>query len=236
MIKSAAPRLFTSQPPTMAARRSARLGALSSELAGSKGPVSGVNGGIKTAEGRKRKIIEVPQKDEDGFAVPSTPKRKKAAVKDAPPSTPTPAAASIMAQPVTSGDSDGKAALPRKNRLANPYLTNAPLISPQTSRVVAQKDVELASPSKLAALPAGTTTGDILEKALAHILALEPKLKPVVEKHKCKHFSPDGLAEEIDPFESLSSGIISQQVGQVGVLHLSYMIVTPLFSILPVFT
>lgn len=37
-------------------------------------------------------------------------------------------------------------------------------------------------------------------------------MRPLVEKHHCRVFSPEGLAETIDPFESLSSGIISQQV------------------------
>jgi DNA-3-methyladenine glycosylase II len=37
-------------------------------------------------------------------------------------------------------------------------------------------------------------------------------MKPLVDKHHCRIFSPEGLAESIDPFESLASGIISQQV------------------------
>lgn len=37
-------------------------------------------------------------------------------------------------------------------------------------------------------------------------------MRPLIEQHHCRVFSPEGLAERIDPFESLSSGIISQQV------------------------
>lgn len=37
-------------------------------------------------------------------------------------------------------------------------------------------------------------------------------MKPLIEAHHCHIFSPEGLAEKIDPFESLCSGIISQQV------------------------
>lgn len=37
-------------------------------------------------------------------------------------------------------------------------------------------------------------------------------MRPLVEKNHCHAFSPEGLAETIDPFESLVSGIISQQV------------------------
>lgn len=37
-------------------------------------------------------------------------------------------------------------------------------------------------------------------------------MKPLIEKHHCRIFSPEGLAEKVEPFESLCSGIISQQV------------------------
>ncbi|KAI0153178.1 DNA glycosylase [Xylariaceae sp. FL1272] len=37
-------------------------------------------------------------------------------------------------------------------------------------------------------------------------------MKPLVDAHHCRVFSPEGLAEQIDPFESLCSGILSQQV------------------------
>ena len=37
-------------------------------------------------------------------------------------------------------------------------------------------------------------------------------MKPVVEKHPCHVFSAKGLAEAIDPFRSLTSGIMGQQV------------------------
>lgn len=40
----------------------------------------------------------------------------------------------------------------------------------------------------------------------------ESRLAPLVAAHHCRIFAPEGLAEEIDPFESLVSGILSQQV------------------------
>ncbi|KAI3394736.1 hypothetical protein diail_2265 [Diaporthe ilicicola] len=43
-------------------------------------------------------------------------------------------------------------------------------------------------------------------------LEVEPRIEPLVTAHHCRIFSPVGLAEKIDPFESLASGIISQQV------------------------
>lgn len=37
-------------------------------------------------------------------------------------------------------------------------------------------------------------------------------MKPLIDTHHCKMFSPEGLAEKVDPFECLASGIIGQQV------------------------
>ena len=57
-----------------------------------------------------------------------------------------------------------------------------------------------------------TTTETLLEEACAHLIKIDPKLRPVIEKHHCKLFSPEGLQEEIDPFRSLVSGIMAQLV------------------------
>jgi len=56
------------------------------------------------------------------------------------------------------------------------------------------------------------TTGTLLEKATAHLIATDPRFKPLIEKHPCPLFTPVGLAEQIDPFNSLVSSIIGQQV------------------------
>ena len=69
-----------------------------------------------------------------------------------------------------------------------------------------------ASPSKTGKPRPTTTTGQLLEEACAHLIAAEPKLKPVIDKHRCQIFAPEGLAEEVDPFRSLASGIMAQQV------------------------
>jgi DNA-3-methyladenine glycosylase II len=99
---------------------------------------------------------------------------------------------------------------PPVNRLVIPNGTNAPLVTPETHRLVANKPVDQVSPSKLSNIK--TTTANVLDEAIAHLVKVEPKLKPVVEKHHCRIFSAEGLAEEIDPFNALVSGIISQQV------------------------
>lgn len=101
---------------------------------------------------------------------------------------------------------------PRINRLAVPNGTNATLVTPETHRVVAAKPLDEVSPSKKSNYK---TTANILEDALVHLVKVEPKLKPVIDKHHCNVFSPDGLAEKIDPFNSLVSGIISQQVSAI---------------------
>jgi DNA-3-methyladenine glycosylase II len=44
------------------------------------------------------------------------------------------------------------------------------------------------------------------------LIATDPRLQPVIEQHPCPLFSPAGLAEQIDPFNSLVSSIIGQQV------------------------
>lgn len=51
-----------------------------------------------------------------------------------------------------------------------------------------------------------------MEKACAHLSAVDPRLKAVIGKHHCNLFSPEGLSEVVEPFQALSSGIIAQQV------------------------
>lgn len=189
--------LSSSKLLIMASRRSTRL---------SGGLAKSPNHSDSLATSKKRKAVEegvMEAVDKDGFAIPSTPKRKKTA-KAAPPSTPTPSAAKLMGQPFKSGDKSSA------NRIADPYTTNAPLISPGTSRVLANKAVNTTSPSRPP--QSNTTTANLLVQACDHLIKIEPRMKTLIDKHHCAIFSPAGLAEQIDPFGALSSGIISQQV------------------------
>ncbi|KAF2002715.1 DNA glycosylase [Amniculicola lignicola CBS 123094] len=166
--------------------------------------------------------------------LPTTPipKRRKAANATTPlappPFTPTPSSVGLIAIPSSGGKDE-------KPRPTEPHLTNATLATPGGSRVVAyssspikaaaslEDSVPSASPSKRKAkdvvppdmgvqkLPTSTTE-TLLQDACAHLLNADPKLKGLVEKHHCKTFSPEGLSEVVDPFTSLSSGIIGQQV------------------------
>lgn len=140
-----------------------------------------------------------------------------------PPETPTPDAVKLIAEGVPDAGMT-PAQRPRHaavNRLADPSRTNALLRSPKTSRIITSSPVDAVSPSKLpdgGATPTTqpktttTTTANILEEACAHLIKVDPRMKPLIEKHHCRIFSPEGLAEQVDPFEALASSIISQQV------------------------
>ena len=99
------------------------------------------------------------------------------------------------------------------DRPVEPHRTNAPLVTPRGSRLVTYNhDTADESPSKTGLPPPTSTAGRILEDACAHLIKVEPRLKPLIDRHRCPVFCPEGLAEECDPFKSLCSGIMAQQV------------------------
>ncbi|KAK4448270.1 DNA-3-methyladenine glycosylase [Podospora aff. communis PSN243] len=187
----------------MATRRSARLSAVSNitkapEPAPAKPPTS-----------RKRKAAPQDAEPVPSDEAPSTPQRRRVRKVNAVPETPTPAAIGLISETLqTNGLAKPKP--PAVNRLADPNRTNAPLFSPKTSRIVAPQPLDAVSPSKLPRVK--TTTANLLEEACTHLINVDPRMKPLIDKHPCRLFSPEGLAEEIDPFEALVSSIISQQV------------------------
>lgn len=100
----------------------------------------------------------------------------------------------------------------RRSRIVMPDKTNAPLRTPKGSKVVAQSQ-NSDSPSKMPVFGVSqTTTENLLDRAEQHLISADPKLKPLIDKQRCRIFSPEGLAEEILPFKSLTSGIMAQQV------------------------
>jgi DNA-3-methyladenine glycosylase II len=148
---------------------------------------------------------------------PVTPNNKRPRVSksaEKPPLfTPTPAAIGLMTNTRTptysTGDIDG--ASPPPERRVEAGHANATLITPGGTQVQPSfSNFEEPSPSRPTAN--GTNTGSLLETACNHLLTVDPGLKPLIEKHHCRVFSPEGLNEEIDPFRSLSSGIMAQQV------------------------
>lgn len=167
--------------------------------------------------GRKSKSTDA---DDDKAAMPPPPttpnKRRKVVKTEPPPITPTPSAIGLMTstsglgQNYSSGDIDD-ATPPPPNRLAEPHHTNAPLLTPHGTQVEPTYSNFEESPSKRGTAPV-TTAKCMLDDACAHLIKVDPKLRPVIEQHHCRIFSPEGLAEAIDPFRSLTSGIMAQQV------------------------
>jgi DNA-3-methyladenine glycosylase II len=102
---------------------------------------------------------------------------------------------------------------PPLDRPVEPHRTNATLLTPHGSSLVAYPPgIEDASPSKTGRPRPTATTGTLLDKAVAHLIATDPRLEPVISQYPCPLFSPEGLAEEVEPFRSLVSSIIGQQV------------------------
>ncbi len=153
---------------------------------------------------------------EPKFKVPSasvTPVRKRTVkATNPPPITPTPSLVGLMRGTYSSGDIDD-ATPPPLDRPVEPHTTNATLVTPGGTQSVAYPNgLPDSSPSKTG-LPKPTgTTATVLDQACAHLIKVDPKMKPLVEQHRCQTFSAEGLAEEIDPFRSLTTGIMGQQV------------------------
>ncbi|RAH84126.1 DNA glycosylase [Aspergillus japonicus CBS 114.51] len=102
---------------------------------------------------------------------------------------------------------------PPLDRPVEPHRTNATLLTPHGSSIVAYPPgTENESPSKTGRPRPTATTGTLLEKAIAHLIATDPRLDPIIKAHPCPLFTAEGLAEEIDPFRSLVQSIIGQQV------------------------
>lgn len=99
------------------------------------------------------------------------------------------------------------------DRPAGPHSTNAPLKTPRGSRLITYtQEVIDSSPSKTGIPRPTTSTSHLLDHACAHLIQADPRLEPLIAKHHCQLFSADGLAEVIDPFQSLCSSIMAQQV------------------------
>lgn len=132
------------------------------------------------------------------------------------------ATVSVIASPVPSpvgystGDIDDAIPSSKDVRPAEPHTTNAQLESPKDGHIVSgYSNLESSLPATEVAPPAPTTTtSTLLDEAISHLLKADTtgRLAPVIQKHHCHVFSPAGLAETVDPFRSLSSGIMAQQV------------------------
>jgi DNA-3-methyladenine glycosylase II len=72
----------------------------------------------------------------------------------------------------------------------------------------------LTSPAthRLLHIPHQDTHQSFLQRASQHLISVDSRFKALLDKHLCHLFSPKGLAEGVDPYNSLVTGIISQQV------------------------
>jgi DNA-3-methyladenine glycosylase II len=96
-------------------------------------------------------------------------------------------------------------------RPAEPHVANAPIKSPTSDKIVTAYSAwsgDIAGPAPT------STTNSILDDAVAHLKRMDEngRLAPYIAKFHCKVFDAEGMAQPIDPFRSLASGIISQQV------------------------
>ncbi|KAI8934430.1 hypothetical protein NX059_009162 [Plenodomus lindquistii] len=159
-------------------------------------------------------------------SLPSNPNPPAALPRPKKRKTKAPSQASVNPPPPQDHLFDTLASLPRP---ANPHTTNAPLASPNGTQIVAYtssptkssessptkrpKKAKEIVPPDVGVLPAPHTDIDnLLLEAEAHLIKMDEKLRPLVEKYKCGFLSPEGLREVVDPFTALCSGIIGQQV------------------------
>jgi DNA-3-methyladenine glycosylase II len=139
---------------------------------------------------------------------PTTPNKRRK-LNTLPPITPTPSAVGFMTS--TSATKPTHTPQPPPTRNLKPYHTNATLLTPGGGTATFKEEEEedtTTSPSK----PSAPTNKTLLSTACSHLLSVDPTLAPIIAAHTCKPFTPEGLAEKIDPFRSLASGIIAQQV------------------------
>ncbi|KAF2399168.1 DNA glycosylase [Trichodelitschia bisporula] len=178
--------------------------------AASKATNSAANGGNATKKPRKEKDgAAVTEAVESKFKTPEVPKTPVKGGKAAPTvalKTPPPVENNFI-----TSTAKLKARAPASARRVDPHSTNALLSTPRGSRLTTYPTELFEETSKLSTGTV-TTTENLLEVACAHLINVDPRLKPLVEKYHCEMFSPEGLAEEVDPFVALCSSIMSQQV------------------------
>lgn len=166
---------------------------------------------------KKARAAVAPPEDAISFKKPEAPatpirkRRAQATTTPLPPLTPTPSLVNVLRAPYSSGDIDDST--PPPDRPVEPHITNATLVTPGGTQSVAYiNGLPDSSPSKTGLPRPTTTTGSLLDTACAHLVTVDARMASLIARHHCNIFSASGLAEQIDPFRSLSSGIMGQQV------------------------
>ncbi|KAG9676637.1 DNA glycosylase, partial [Aureobasidium melanogenum] len=207
----------------MSLRRSARVQALpsttttlTSQLKVTKRKTSATN--LKPSKHITEPIL-ISKSEQEITTNGSLPKqetpRKRQKVNGPSPPTSTLPAESLPTTTTSSSytaTTNGHTSIPEPSpRPAEPHLTNAPLKCPDTDKVITaystwDNDTSGSAPT--------STTNTLLDAALAHLKQHDytGRLTPYLTKFHCKVFDAEGLAAPIDPFRSLASGIIAQQV------------------------
>ncbi len=155
----------------------------------------------------KRKASNVSVAADRLLVEPPSKSRRKITTASLVPSNTTPRQVTQLAETANALETLASVPVPASDRVVDSTLTNAPLIALESSELVERTPVVETREEEVE-----LTTGNVLDKALMHLIAVEPKLKPIIEKHHCKTFSEEGLKEAIDPWVSLVSSIIGQQV------------------------
>jgi DNA-3-methyladenine glycosylase II len=151
--------------------------------------------------------------DSNDILPPVTPNNKRRKLNDESanntplPFTPTPAAIGLML-----GKTGAKK---RKVTTTNEDPSHAPLLTPNGTilepTTTTQDHILDNIPSQ--SKPSSSSSPDtLLDTACAHLISVDPNLAPLIAAHKCTIFSAAELHRPIDPFRSLASGIISQQI------------------------
>ncbi|KIW05104.1 uncharacterized protein PV09_03661 [Verruconis gallopava] len=156
--------------------------------------LSGENPQIKASKTLPRPLVKRPQRPVDRASIA------------APDLTPTSSPVNPTTHPSTH-----LAPMQTKPRRAALHATNAPLQTPKGSRIVKYPSDTLQHVDSKDSKDI-ITTNNLLEKACEHLCRVDSRLKPIIDAHYCKLFSPEGLAEDVEPFQALVSGIIAQQV------------------------
>ncbi|KAL4895729.1 DNA glycosylase [Aspergillus ambiguus] len=85
-----------------------------------------------------------------------------------------------------------------KTTKQKPTTTSAPSTKPET--IITTTVTELPSPNHT------------LDQAYAHLISIDPRMKPLIDKYPCTTFSASSVADVVDPYMALTCSIISQQV------------------------
>lgn len=171
----------------------------------------------RAKDSSKDELQASPFKKPEAPVTPAKAQSKRSKPLKVPPLTPTPSLVNILKAPYSSGDIDDATPPPPGDRPADPHITNATLVTPGGTQATANP---LAAPhiphdfsgSDASPTKQPTTANTLLEKAQAHLISVDPRFATLIAKHRCAIFSAAGLAEKIDPFRSLTSGICGQQV------------------------